>query len=300
MLRRSIIQELESIRPRLVVVAACFALVAAGCASRDDETATAGAPSTTATTAPEPVGGLIASIGTNRLYALDRGFGLRLQNVGIEPVIVRHLQLDSPLFETVEPTDEEVLLPAQHRGYVLPLPYGEARCRGEPPPAFDAVVVLDGGEELRVHATEEDPGAIGRLHERECAAAEVRALVDLRWGDDWVTESNEAVRGELVLEQRRAGAAVAVEDAAGSVIFTVLPEAGGPPILRVDDDQPTAAVPVVISADRCDPHALAESKRTFAFVAWVAVGDAEAVPVDVEPTGPARAALEGLLSTCAG
>ena len=287
------------------MVATCLAILTAGCASGDDPTTAAAPPSSattmpSTTTAPEPVGGLVASIGTNRLYSLDRGFGLRLQNVGDEPVVLRHLQLDSPLFEPVAPTDEDMVVPAHHRGYVLPLPYGEARCDGEAQPAFDALVVLDGGAELRLHATEDDPGAIGRLHGRECAAAEVRELVDLRWGDDWVIESNEAVRGELVLEQRRDGAAVDVEDAAGSVIFTVLPEADGSPILHVDDDEPSTTVPVVISADRCDPHALAESKRTFAFVAWVAVGDAEAVPVDIEPTGPARAAVEGLLSTCSG
>jgi hypothetical protein len=290
-------------RTLTAALVAVLVALGAGCGSGDDDArATADAPSTasTTTTTPEPVGGLVASIGTNRLYSLDRGFGLRLRNVGDEPMVVQHLQLDSPLFEPVDPTDEEVLVPEQHRGYVLPLPYGEARCNGEPQETFDTVVVLDSGEELRVPASEDDPGAIGRLHARECAAAEVRDLVDLGWGDEWVTESNEAVRGDLVLEQRQAGAAVAVEDAAGSVIFTVLPESDASPILLVDDDEPTDAVPVVISADRCDPHALAEAKRTFAFVAWVAVGDAEAVPVDIEPTGPARAALEGLLSTCSG
>ena len=55
---------------------------------------------------------------------------------------------------------------------------------------------------------------------------------------------------------------------------------------------------MTISADRCDPHALAESKGTFMFLTWATVGDAAPVPVDLEPTGAARAALEDVFATC--
>jgi hypothetical protein len=81
------------------------------------------------------------------------------------------------------------------------------------------------------------------------------------------------------------------------VIFTLVFE-DGPPIVRVGDDEPSAAAPVTINADRCDPHALAEVKRPFVFLGWVTIGDGAAVPVELEPTGPARVALEDLFATC--
>ena len=55
--------------------------------------------------APEPVGGLVAEIGTNRLYAVHRAFGLALRNVADEPVVVQEMQLDSDLFATLPPTE---------------------------------------------------------------------------------------------------------------------------------------------------------------------------------------------------
>ena len=44
--------------------------------------------------------------------------------------------------------------------------------------------------------------------------------------------------------------------------------------MAVTDDEPSTSVPVTISADRCDPHAVAEFKRPYVFLSWVAVGDA--------------------------
>jgi hypothetical protein len=282
-------------------IVALVAVLAGGCAGSSD--APSASPSSTAqidTTVVDeitPVGGLIATIGTNRLYALERGFGLGLRNVGDEPVMVRAVQLESPLFATVPQAAEEVLLMPGARGFVLPVPYGEARCEGEPDETFAVIVVVDDGEELRLPAAEDYSGAIGRLHGRECAAAAVRKRADLRFGDRW-TRDGDSVSGELVLEQLQPGEPVTVDDAAGSVIFTIRVDDDGPPILRVTDDEPLADVPVTISAERCDPHALGESKRTFIFLAWVAVGEAEPVAMDLEPMGPARAALEQVFTTC--
>jgi hypothetical protein len=242
------------------------------------------------------VGGLVGTVGTNRLYALDGAFGLGLRNLGDEPTVVRQVQLDSPLFEAMPPAAEEVLLQPGGRRFVLPVPYGQARCDNDADETFAAVVVVDDGEELRLPLIEEYPGAVVRLHAHACAAEEVRELVDLRLGDQW-TRDGDAVSGELVLEQRRPGPDVAVDGARGSVIFTVQFE-GDPPIVRVTDDEPRATAPVVISVALCSSHALAESKRTYQFLTWVTVGDAEPIPVELAPTGAALAALEELFATC--
>jgi hypothetical protein len=294
------------LRLPVVAVAAGVVLVVASCGDSNDSASppSTAAPTTTEPIAepgsepvPEPVHGLLATIGTNRLYSLNRGFGLGLRNVGETPIVVRQIQLDSPLFETVPLADQEVRLEPTGRRFVLPVPYGEARCGGEPEVTFTAVVVLDDGEQLRLPAVEDYEGSIGRLHARECAAAHVRDLVELRLGETW-TRQGDTVTGEMILEQRRPGASAAVDGARGSVMFTISFDGGDSPDLRVTDDRPTASVPMAISVSRCDPHALAESKMTFKFLAWIAVGDADPVPVGFEPTGTARSALDDLLATC--
>jgi hypothetical protein len=293
---------------RSAAAAAAFVLLITACdgsSSSVSESDSASSPTEATTTEvveePAPVGGLLATIGTNRLYSLERGFGLGLRNVGDEPVVVRQLQLVSPRFEIVPMVTEEVLLQPDGRRFVLPLPYGEARCDGDAGETdaamFPTLVVVDDGDQLRVPAVEEYSGAVGRLHASECAAADVRERADVRLGDHW-TRNGEAVMGELVLEQRRPGNSVSLDDARGSVMFTIRLEGDEAPALRVTDDEPMATVPIEISVARCDPHALAEAKRSFIFLTWVAVGDADPVPVEFEATGAARAALDGLLATC--
>jgi hypothetical protein len=70
------------------------------------------------------------------------------------------------------------------------------------------------------------------------------------------------------------------------------------PWAAVDDDTPTASVPLRVEASRCDPHALTEYKRTFILVASVQVGDDDPVRVDVTAEGPAHDALGVLLEAC--
>ena len=280
-----------------VVGCVLLALVAAGCAGSDDPaavTTTTSAPAVDA--APEPVRGLVAELGTNRLYVVDRAFGLSLRNVGDEPVVVRQAQLASSRFTPLPPSAREVTLQPGGQRFVLPLPYGEVRCEGEPEAAFPVVLVVDDGEELRLEVPEEYEGAVARLHERECKAAEVRERVDITFGDDWAMDGV-TISGELRLDQRTPGEPVALDDAVGNVLVTLLlPQAH--PVLRVTDDAPSARVRVTISADRCDPHAVAEFKQPYRFLAWVTLGDEEPVPIALDLTGGARAALDALIATC--
>jgi len=276
------------------------AVLAASCSDSTDATSepttTAPPPEATAEEEPEPVGGLVAEIGTNRLYTVHRGFGLALRNVGDAAVVVRRVQLVSDQFATLPATNRETMLQPDGPRIVLPLPYGEVRCGGEPTETFEVLVVVDDGEELRLDATEEYDGAVGRLHSRECAAADVRERVDIIFGEEW-TRDGIVISGELRLEQRHDGQPVAIDDAVGNVLFTLRLEQAHP-VLRVSDEEPSARVPVTISADRCDPHAVAEFKQPYQFLSWVAVGEAEPVPVELVLTGGARVALDELIAAC--
>jgi hypothetical protein len=275
-------------------------LLATSCASADDATpgssTTSSAPEATTTEAPDPVGGVLAEIGTNRLYSVNRAFGLALWNVGDEPVVVEQVQLDSDQFVTVPIVDRDATLQPHGRRFVLPLPYGEVRCDVEPADTFEVVVAVAGGAELRLDATEEYAGAVGRLHARECATADVLERVDITFGDEWAQDGI-TTSGELRMSQRHPGEPVAMDDAVGNVIFTLALEEAHP-VVGVTDEAPRASVPVTISADRCDPHAVAEFKRPYVFLSWVAVGDGDPVPVELVLTGRARQALVDLIATC--
>ncbi|MFD0660085.1 hypothetical protein [Thermocatellispora tengchongensis] len=52
-------------------------------------------------------------------------------------------------------------------------------------------------------------------------------------------------------------------------------KAEGTPVAVLEDGQDRVDVPVQFTAFGCDPHALAESKKTFVFPHWVGVGDLE-------------------------
>jgi len=278
----------------------------AACGTDDASTAVTGepaaAPSTTSSTAtstttaaPAPVEGLLAEVATNRLYAPRRELGLALRNTTGAPIPVSGFQLVSPRFEPVEPTTRSVVLPPGRR-LVIPLPYGPARCDGASG-GYAASVVLADGRRVEVPAPQERPGDVDRVHERECAAAEARQLVDLRFEGDWAREGV-AIAGELVVERRAPGPPVVVDDVTGNVIFTLLLGADDRPVLRLGPDDDVASVPVTIRADRCDSHAVAEFKRPFTFLSWIGVGDGEPTPVELDVTGPARDAMAALLASC--
>src|SRR5690606_23778638 len=122
--------------------------------------------------------------------------------------------------------------------------------------------------------------------------------VELRFGDEWAGAGPRAIEGRLELEQRVEGTTAVVEGVAGTVVLSVRPGAALEGALVVDDDRQRASVPVTIEVTGCSAHALIESKKTYRFPAWVALDGAEAVRVELEPKGPARAAMEALLAAC--
>jgi hypothetical protein len=194
------------------------------------------------------------------------------------------------------------------------------------------------GEEVRVEVAQRPPGLLTELHAAECAAEAVRDVVDLRLGEAWELTGPRTARGEIELALRDAGGSAHLDEVEGNMIFGVGPaddaepdggsgsagtsgsDAGGDPSgdpsgdadpgggsdgaaeaggwLEVDDARPSASMDIVVTAGRCDPHAVAEYKRTFVFTAWVRVGEAEPVRVDLPADGAARRALEELLTGC--
>ncbi|MGV3757976.1 MAG: hypothetical protein ACO1PW_00340 [Actinomycetota bacterium] len=236
----------------------------------------------------------MATIDVNRMFALQRAHGLGLRNVGDEVRTVVAVGLESPLYERAAMDEREVVLRPGARQLVMPVPYGTARCEGDPEVAFTAVVRFADGTELRVPAAEGNEGTLARLHAKECAAAAVAESVELR-ADDWVRAGSTAT-GSLTLVAQRPGVEADVTELAGNVIFSLHPAEGAS--LRLAAGEEEATIEVVLRAERCDQHALAEVKRPFVFGAWVALGDAEPALVELHPTGAALAAVQEIFATC--
>jgi hypothetical protein len=258
--------------------------------------------------------GLDAVLHESTLFGTRRAFRLSLRNEGADDVVVETVQLSSPLFETVAPEDRDAPLDGGGRPLFIPLRFGEARCTGDgaaaDPGDAEVVAVID-GEERRIPVEQRPADMLADVSASECAAAGVLEVFDVRLGDRWTPAGPRALTGELTATQRRPGVTAELDELLGNVIFAVgtpaAPGAGtgaggadGAPWLAVGDDRPAGRVPVTIEAARCDPHALIEYKRTFTFVAIVAVDGAPPVRVDVTAEGGARSALEDLLASCIG
>ena len=87
-------------------------------------------------------------------------------------------------------------------------------------------------------------------------------------------------------------------EVAGTTLFTVEVGAEGPPALQAGSD--VAAAPLRLAPARCDPHAVAESKRGYAFPVWVSVAGGEPVHLTVAPGDDLRERLERLLADVCG
>ena len=211
-----------------------------------------------------------------------------LRNDGAEPVEVVRLQLRSPAFTGVAPTlREDVLAPG--RRLAFPVAYGAADCRGSGP----ATVVVGHRRDGVLHEAELDVPAddplLTRLHERECRLAALGRTAALSFAG-WTREAGTA-RAELVLTRLRGRTPVAVTAVDGSVILTVRPVGPLPLVL----DGPEVRLPVAVNPSRCDPHALAESKRTYAFSLAVRYGDGPPLTVVARPDPADLPLLEQLV-----
>ena len=183
----------------------------------------------------------------------------------------------------------------------LPLPQGEARCDADPAGPSTALLTVrrDGGPATQVVL--DLPGAVDllrRLHGPECAERELRRTVEIGLVGGVVPDGRDGSARRTTLRLRRLvpdGPRVVVPELEGGILFSVRtsadPDVPVPsPVLVLEPGQPVAEVPLVVRAVRCDPHALAESKRTSMFRVPFEVDGAPAVPLLLQ-ADPASADL---------
>lgn len=228
-----------------------------------------------------------ATIARERLFEASRAFELTLRNTGDSPIQITAARLVSDLFEPVGADPRVVTVRPSGDPVSMPLGFGPAVCGGGDP-AMAVALAVDGLQ--RELALGEAPEGIRRVHEGECATAEVLEAVDIAFSEDWRPTAEGGIAGTITLD-RLGDAEVVVEEVdPASVVFTVDEET---PLPTSDD------LRIGVTAARCDTHALIESKKLFHLRLWVRVGGGERVRIELEAReGPARDGLERLLEEC--
>lgn len=254
-----------------VAAALLFAVVdLAGCVREGESPPDAAA-------SPPPVD---ASIVQYRRDEALRRVGVRVSNLGSEPLHVVRLALSVPGFASAPAVRKDSpILPGLTVN--LPIPYGDPRCAAATPRAGRPAVVLRmrvGTRRLHdVRLTPRDPDTVlQRILEQECLSRRLGREVTLTFGPEWRRDGSGApgsagvsLRGTVNARLRGLELVREITQLGGTVIFDLRPAGPASPLARLEPRQPYAAVPVVVSVARCDGHARAETKKPYAFLAWV-------------------------------
>ena len=285
---------------RLLPAAVAMAALLAGCTTGPPEPAVATGGTGGATTDVA----VSADVVQYRRDQARRVVQVQVTNHGEQPVRVTAVTLDSPGFASVPPTEKDSTL-EPGRAVDLPVPLGEVRCEGvtDAAAAERAAVTLTlvrgtGTVGPSVGFDPDDATTLSRVHRRECAEQQVRAVADVGWDDaGWqVSGSGTATRMTGVLDVVPTGdVPLQVGDVGGTTLFAVVAQ-GTPATVR-----PGAPlrIPVELLPQRCDGHAIGESKRGYAFSVRVAAGDEPEALVTVEPSADWQDRLgDALLARC--
>lgn len=224
---------------------------------------------------------------------------IAFDNHGDTDLWVADVSVDADGFASRPATSRPALVRAGTRVDVK-APFGDVDCAASPERVEVTVRVAVGADADPVVAdpltVSIEPGPFTDIHADRCGAQAVAETVDLAWGQV-VAVDDLAVESTLEIASLD-GEPASVDATRGSVLFTVTPIDTASPLVTVDATAPAARVPVTIELQRCDPHAVIESKKTYQFAVWVTTGDLVSQHVVVEPGGELRAELEGLLERC--
>ncbi len=289
------------------VLASVMLVVLAGCTTPTDvvssptlaPTATAAAtPSTSPPTTAAMADVLDVGLEHPRYLQTRRRVEVTVTNTGDSAVTITRLTLEADQFARVPPVSKDTTIDPGRR-VALQTGYGAAVCDV---PSDSPVSVT-----LRIEDNAGTTGdvmfalpadTVADMHADECGQQTVREVVDLRLSRD-THDAGEGLRTELVVERRRSTVPVRVTGLRGSVIFTVEPiDPVETPLVQLASDQGAARLRVQIVASRCDPHAVADSKKTYLFSVWVELGEAPAQVVTVYSEPVLRRQLARLIDAC--
>ncbi len=259
----------------------------------------------TGTTAGGAHVGLTATVVQQRADVGTRRIGLELTTDAMTTVHIDQVQLDTSAFEAQPPTAKDTDF-TPGRTIDLTVDYGDPVCRPDASPRDATVVVgyttANGSAELRLPVDRLGIEELTQLHDDGCAHAALVAAASLTYQPPFrreVVKGQQSLVGALVLTRPADGGSgrrVVIDSILGSVLLELDPVERQPAVARLNPDEASAVVPVIIRGnDRCEPHALSSSQQTFIFTAIVRVGSGAPHTEIIEPPRSLQAQAGALL-----
>lgn len=204
--------------------------------------------------------------------AVGGQFQVTLTGLSDIAVSVRSVMLDSPGFDTVDPTVREVALGRGTR-IDVPTEFGAARCDVAPEPA--SVQVSTGSDTTVVVPLMSQNDTLNRIHAEECAAKDLADIVTVTMVPGPLPSGPaEPLPAVLTLDRRDGDEPLRLDEIRGSLLYALNSEAV--PVTLASGNT-SIDIPVTLTTASCEPHVVADAKKPFVFPAWIAVGDG--VPV---------------------
>jgi hypothetical protein len=240
---------------------------------------------------PIPEGVLVAVPQQNREDPAKNQFQVKIMNKSDDRFRVTSVQLVWGGFTTERVPKDSIVVAGQSLD--LPVPFPGARCVGDGtkakmPPLETAGVRLglDDGTEREVPVVDHW-FVLRSLYLDDCRRNRIEALVTIEWAELERVEfdGRPVTAGVLRLTRRESTDPVTVTFVSGTIPYNVeFPTvADGEPLVTLAVGESVAEVPMRFTEARCDPHALAEVKQPFKFIAQVDLGDGVLVPYIIIP-----------------
>lgn len=262
------------------------------------------ATSTAAGSASAPPGqlvlpdGLTVGVEFPRYLQVERRLEAIIDNQSDVDVTVIDVALRSPLFEPLDP-DVHNYTVAAHLRQDLQLGVGESICPPmDGPSMIEMKVEIDGVRQQGL--VDIDPAPIDGINTTECNQQFVRDNVDIELGPDFEVADG-VVTTAITMTRRNGDEVIALTAARGTVLFLLEPvEPVEPvePLAVAEGGERTVAAPIVLRVVRCEPHAVAESKRSLQFSVWVTIGESPEYFVTIVPGDDLVVVLGALIQEC--
>lgn len=273
-------------------------LFCGACTSSDDRDASATSPPATSSTgsasSPEPEVRLRASLVQQRTDEGTNTIDVRLINRGRTLVRVEKVHI---VWSGITQASTSGTGTDYQPGRIIDIKtdYGTPVC-GEEPSGEVRVEVALSDDRVTLPVDPSGAATLRRLFVEDCALRAIAAIADIELSSPFTraTGGGDRLLGSVEVTrtpQSRSGdrGELIVEQIAGSILFelTYLGEQRLPNRLRADDDSLTLPVALQVG-NRCDAHALAESRQTFLFSVYVRVEGRPTQRVIVAPDRAVR------------
>ncbi len=242
-----------------------------------------------------PTGVLVVVPTQNREDPSKQQFQAEVVNGTHDRFVVRGVQLRWDGFTTPVAERDDTVVGGQTIDFPLPFPGADCPASDErtgpasQAPGVDRAIVmltLDDGRTLEVPVIDKWH-VIEKLYLDDCARQWIDSLVGIEWADlaEAQFEDRPVTEGLLRLTRRNATGTITVHSVSGTIPynFEAIGRSVDEIVLALDRADDVAEQPVRFLESRCDPHALAEIKQPYKFIAQVDVGDGVLRPYIIYP-----------------